>query len=186
MKSIYLIRHCKAEGQDSSANLTPAGRIQAETLADFLADASIDYVRSSPWVRAVDTIRPFCSARGLALHTDERLTEYVLSSEAYPDWQDKLKLAYEDPDLKFTGGESTKESMVRAIAVVEELLARQESHAAIVTHGALMSLIIRHYDKEFGIEGWKNLSNPDVYKLIVHGNNQSEIERIWTERNEEP
>ena len=110
-------------------------------------------------MRAVDTIRTFCVSRNLTLYTDDRLRERVLSSENYADWQDKLKQSYEDPDLKFTGGESSGESTNRAIAVIQELLTREETHIAVVTHGALMSLIIRYFNREFGIEGWKSLSN---------------------------
>ena len=155
MKQFYLIRHCKAEGQEALANLTAEGREQADALVHFLADIPITYVISSPWLRALDTIRPFCVSRNLTLHTDDRLRERVLSSENYADWQDKLKQSYEDPDLKFIGGESSGESTSRAIAVIQELLTREETHIAVVTHGALMSLIIRYFNREFGIEGWK-------------------------------
>ena len=111
------------------------------------------------------------------LHTDERLRERVLSSENYPDWQEKLKQSYEDTDLKFIGGESSGESMSRAIAVISYFV--EKTHIAVVTHGALMSLIIRYFNHEFGMEGWKSLSNPDVYKLDYYGKDRCEIKRIW-------
>ena len=179
VKQFYLIRHCKAAGQEELANLTAEGREQADALVHFLDNLPITYVISSPWVRAVDTIRPYCLSRQLTLHTDERLRERVLSSENYPDWQEKLKQSYEDTDLKFIGGESSGESMSRAIAVIQDLLVREETHIAVVTHGALMSLIIRYFNHEFGMEGWKSLSNPDVYKLDYYGKDRCEIKRIW-------
>ena len=46
-KIIYLIRHCKAGGQESSATLTSKGVEQACKLADFLYAKQIDYIISS-------------------------------------------------------------------------------------------------------------------------------------------
>jgi len=37
MKRIYLVRHCKAAGQEPEAPLTEEGVTQAERLADFFA-----------------------------------------------------------------------------------------------------------------------------------------------------
>ncbi|WKL00703.1 histidine phosphatase family protein [Paenibacillus amylolyticus] len=53
MKSIYLIRHAKATGQEPHAELTNEGIRQAEKLADILAHHSITYIVSSPWKRAI-------------------------------------------------------------------------------------------------------------------------------------
>lgn len=48
MKNVYVVRHCKADGQEPDAKLTELGIQQAENLAKFLLDKDIDFIISSP------------------------------------------------------------------------------------------------------------------------------------------
>lgn len=178
MKNIYLIRHCKATGQESTAALTNEGEQQAIELAEFLMDKDIEGVVCSPYLRAVATIKPFCERVNLTIEPDDRLQERVLSSEDYVDWMDKLKETYLNLDLKFEGGESSNEAMNRGMEVVEEITKRDESNIVVVTHGALMSLIIKFYDSSFGFDDWMSISNPDVYHLLMDSN-ETVVRRAW-------
>lgn len=178
LKAIYLIRHCKAEGQEAAAQLTAAGREQAQQLVATLEKFHIEYVASSPYLRAMDTIRPFCDQKILPLHTDDRLVERVLSTNEYEDWIEKLALTYEDLDLTFAGGESSREAMDRGVALIHELLERPENHFAVVTHGALMSLILKYFDGAYGFEQWKSLTNPDIFRVVVN-QGEAAIDRVW-------
>lgn len=81
-------------------------------------------------------------------------------------------------ELKLDGGESSTEAVERGMSVVREMIARPEKSICVVTHGALLSLLIRQFNKEFGFKDWKKLSNPDVYKLEIQGD-QAFIERVW-------
>lgn len=65
MKNVYVVRHCKAEGQASDAQLTAIGVEQAEILAEFLSDKEIDYIISSPYERAYRTIKPLSDKLGV-------------------------------------------------------------------------------------------------------------------------
>ncbi|TCZ79871.1 histidine phosphatase family protein [Paenibacillus albiflavus] len=167
MKNIYLIRHCKAEGQEPEASLTCEGEHQAKELAKLLSSYSISLVITSPYKRAVDTIRSYCDLSHIPCITDARLQERVLSSVPMTDWMDKLRETYLDLDLAYEGGESSNEAMRRGMQVIEELQHRPECNAALITHGALMSLILKAYDPAFGFEEWLNLSNPDVYQIAI-------------------
>jgi len=178
MKNIYLIRHCKAEGQEPEACLTREGEHQANVLAELLSSYSISLVISSPYKRAVDTIRPFCDLSHIPCITDTRLQERVLSSVPMVDWMDKLRETYIDLDLAYEGGESSNEAMKRGMQVIEELRLRPEcNNVALVTHGALMSLILKAYEPDFGFEEWSNLKNPDVYQIAIE-DHKTTISRI--------
>lgn len=50
-KSIYLIRHCEAEGQPSESQLTEIGFTQANELSDFFTDIKVDMIISSPFLQ---------------------------------------------------------------------------------------------------------------------------------------
>lgn len=177
MKHIYLVRHCQAAGQAADAPLTEEGVRQAERLADFLQDKGIRHIVSSPFLRAVSSIQPLAERLGLNVHQDERLTERVLSTAPLENWLELLERTYSDDNLRFEGGESSGEAAERGMRVVSELIARPEDVLLLVTHGALLSLLIRSYRKEFGFHDWKLLSNPDVYRLAL-GDTIS-IEQVW-------
>ncbi|WP_409276206.1 histidine phosphatase family protein [Neobacillus sp. SCS-31] len=179
MKTIYLIRHCQAEGQEREAKLTESGESQARELEAFLKNKQIDHIVSSPFERAVSTIRPFSEEAGIDVQTDERLSERVLSSAPHADWLDMLEKSFSDPSLAFEGGESGAEAGQRGIEAINEVLEKNcEKNAAVVTHGNLMALILKHYDESYGFDQWKALSNPDVFELTFKGTTP-EIKRVW-------
>lgn len=180
-KKIYLIRHCKAEGQPAEAKLTDLGLNQAKELVEFLKPYDIQYIASSPYVRAVNTITPLSKELNLSINIDERFKEKVLTSKDVEDFTPLLKAAFADMDLKYEGGESSREATSRAIEALKDLIKREESNIAVVTHGELFSLIIKYFDNSFGYEDWQSLTNPDVYVLTFKDNemNEVEIKRIW-------
>ena len=175
---LYVIRHCEAEGQAPDACLTMAGKEESEQLANFLEQYQIELVISSPFTRALHTIEPFVRKNNIPLKIDHRLSERLLSSEDLPDWLDNLKETYVNKDLKFTGGESSNEATKRINEVVEELKQSAHMSVVIVTHGNLMSLLLNHFQPHFGFDEWKQLSNPDVFK-IEFSNEQTVVNRIW-------
>lgn len=178
MKTIYLIRHCKALGQESEADLTAEGEEQSYAVADFLKNRNIDFIVSSPFLRAVKTIQPLADELKLKINTDARLSERLLSAAPLPDWLDRLQDSFIDEDLKLEGGESSAEAAARGLEVIEELLQSKSNRMAVVSHGNLLSLIIRNYNKSFGFADWKQMSNPDIFELTVEGQ-EHEIKRIW-------
>ncbi|TCJ04365.1 histidine phosphatase family protein [Cytobacillus praedii] len=177
-KKIYLIRHCQAVGQPPESQLTAEGMKQADRLADFLSSFKVDRIISSPFLRAVETIMPFAQKATIEIETDERLAERVLSSSSMPDWLEKLKLTFNDLDLKYEGGESSKEAMDRIIQAVNEMIESHAQNSVLVTHGNIMSLLLKSYNKSFGFDEWLQLSNPDVYCLQFK-NDEVHCERIW-------
>lgn len=167
MKKIYLIRHCEAEGQPAEASLTNNGFQQADQLSKFFRDIPVDSIISSPYKRAVQTVEPLAKKRNLEIEKNELLTERVLSNQNLPDWLEKLKATFDELELKYEGGESSNEAMKRIVGVVEEVLNSSVQNTIIVTHGNLLSLLLKHYNHQFGFEDWRSLQNPDVFILKI-------------------
>lgn len=181
MKNVYIVRHCKAEGQAADARLTVIGIEQAESLAEFLSDKNIDCIISSPYERAYHTIKPLSDKIAVEIALDERLTERVLSDQNHPDWQDMLRKTYDDLDICYEGGESSNTAMSRAVSVVMEALNSENKNIVLVSHGNLISLLLKRFDDRIGFKEWEALSNPDVFHLTFSGENKPIIHRIWTE-----
>jgi 8-oxo-(d)GTP phosphatase len=74
--TIYLVRHAQAgtrhdwAGDDLSRPLTKEGRRQAADLVDVFADVDIQQIRSSPFLRCVETVSPLSARRS---HGHDRL-----------------------------------------------------------------------------------------------------------------
>jgi 2,3-bisphosphoglycerate-dependent phosphoglycerate mutase len=179
MKKIIVIRHCSATGQERNAELTNMGRDQSNTVATFLMEnhLQIDHIISSPFVRAIDSIRPYALQANLSIQEDERLAERILSTVSMDDWLQKLEYTFTNIDIAFSGGESTKQAMDRAISLIQEVLKLEHDTILLVTHGNLLTLILKHFDHTIGFDTWKTLTNPDIYEITL--DEQSIIKRLW-------
>jgi 2,3-bisphosphoglycerate-dependent phosphoglycerate mutase len=178
MQKIVLVRHAAATGQDATAGLTIEGQRQAGMLADLLLQFQIQRVISSPFVRATESIRPFCSRADLRLETDDRLVERVLSARNLPDWREHLRRSFDDLDYCLEDGESSRTAQARGASAVREALASGE-RCVLVTHGNLLALILRSIDATVGFDVWSRLSNPDAFVLHVDDEGPSGFSRIW-------
>jgi 2,3-bisphosphoglycerate-dependent phosphoglycerate mutase len=122
---------------------------------------------------------PFADKAKLTVHTDSRWSERILSNEPRTDWLACLERTFAEPDLCYPGGESSRCAAERALAALDGLLALGHTAYAVATHGNLMSLLLKHYNEQFGFAEWKSLSNPDVYRLNFSGGRFQKMSRIW-------
>ncbi len=170
MARLILIRHCESSGQAPDAPLTEAGSRAAEALADRLAALAPDAIYSSPYRRARATVQPFAERAGLAVVEDARLHERVLSAKPLDDWLDHIRHSYADLDhVAGAGGESLRETQVRALAALAEIVARDHRLPVVASHGNLISSVLRAADPDFGFEAWRALKNPDLFELSFDG-----------------
>ncbi|HET7657270.1 MAG TPA: histidine phosphatase family protein [Bacillales bacterium] len=182
MKTIYIIRHCEAEGQAREAMLTRKGREQALALATTFIGKNIKKIVTSPYLRAVQSIHPTVEHFGIEAKEDERLGEWMMSVSPLEDWQAFLKQSFANLDISYEGGESGREAMTRGITVLRETLdSIGDGEAAIlVSHGGLTTLLLKHFDERFGFFQWASLTNPDVFALAFsEGSLFPTIERKW-------
>jgi 2,3-bisphosphoglycerate-dependent phosphoglycerate mutase len=178
MQQIVLVRHATATGQDATAALTSEGQRQARVLADLLLPLRIQRVISSPFARATASVAPFCRRAGLALETDDRLVERVLSARDLPDWREHVRRSFDDLDYRLGDGESSRTAQARGTSAVRAAIASGE-RCVLVTHGNLLALILRAIDATVGFDTWSGLSNPDVFVLHVGDAGPEGFNRIW-------
>ncbi|EMA6342321.1 histidine phosphatase family protein [Bacillus cytotoxicus] len=179
MKKLIVIRHCSATGQNRDATLTIEGEKQSSALAEFLMTSrlQIDSIISSPFKRAIQSITPFASLANLQIEQDERLAERILSNRPMEDWLQKLEYTFTNIDIAFLGGESTKQAMERVASLIKHVLEKEHQVTILVTHGNLLTLILKYFHHQIGFQEWKNISNPDVYEITI--SEQPTIHRLW-------
>ena len=183
MKRLFLIRHCNAEGQHKDSPLTREGVGQAYAVADFLEKSGyrINRVISSPFLWAVETIKPYAERNQLSIEIDDRLEERMVSEEPIDDWLAVLEESFADLNFKLPGGESSNDARLRVNALMEEVRRDEKNdNIAIVTHGNLLALLLKEYQEDIGFTHWKGLTNPDIY-LIQDTNGHYVVERMWDE-----
>jgi 2,3-bisphosphoglycerate-dependent phosphoglycerate mutase len=167
MKTIYIVRHCKAEGQEPDAPLTTEGVLQALRLVETLAGVEIERIISSPYRRAKDSVTPLAQHLNIPIELDERLIERILCQGFNTDWQQHLEISFEDLDYCLAGGESSRTALQRIVSVIDEIRHDSAKTTLLLTHGNLMALLLKYFDDAVGFSDWKSLSNPDIYRLIL-------------------
>ena len=86
MTSLVLVRHGVTDWNENGRlmgrvdlDISARGRVQAECVAQALADVSIDAVYSSPQPRAKQTAEPIAAPRGLSVHGEPGFRQVWLS-----------------------------------------------------------------------------------------------------------
>ena len=82
MTNIYFIRHCEPDytnHDDKIRPLTKKGLQDSLLVTKFLADKNIDTALSSPYKRAVDTIKDFSNSQNLTIELIEDFRERKIS-----------------------------------------------------------------------------------------------------------
>ena len=79
MTTVYFVRHAQSDGSVLDARtrpLTPKGQKDCALVTAYLRDKQIQAVFSSPYQRAVDTVRHFAQEQRLPVETVEAFREH--------------------------------------------------------------------------------------------------------------
>ena len=157
MLEIILVRHGETEWNIEEIfrgridiGLNETGVKQAELLAKYLSDITIDAVYSSPLRRALKTAEMIASHHKLEVEIAPGLIDFD-----YGKWQglphQEVKHRYkqlyaewmENPHrIKMPDGENLNEVRERALAVVDEVVAKHEGTIVLVSHRVVNKVLI--------------------------------------------
>lgn len=153
MTIVYFVRHAEPNynnHDDMSRELSDKGLIDRKLVTEFLADKGIDIVMSSPYKRAVDTVKEFVEKAGMDIVIVEDFRERKIDSCWIEDFNSFCKQQWEDFDYKLTDGECLAEVQRRNINALEQILRDYKEKTIVVgSHGTALSTIINYYDKAF-------------------------------------
>ena len=174
---VLLIRHAEAvplgatPGSDDDRPLTEGGLEAAAELAFELEPYRVTAIYSSPYLRALQTVAPIASARGLEVQQLPDLRERRLSPEPVDDWRGALERGWLDADFALPGGESGRAAQRRAIGILDLLRSRHPDGGRLVlgSHGNLIGLILQALEPEVDFAFHMAMPNPALYRLTHDG-----------------
>ena len=176
MKKFILIRHGKAEmnGEDHLRKLDEDGIAQSHSICEKLKLMVSKEVKiySSPFVRAVDTIKPLAEILVKEIFISDELKEIKIGkSEDYTKHQIINKM-WEDENFKVPNGESQIDKFNSMKSYLHKMFgSSSDEDVIIVTHGNLLGIILKFYfNRNFGFDDWKIMSMPDLYELSLENN----------------
>ncbi|HUO11384.1 MAG TPA: histidine phosphatase family protein [Caulobacteraceae bacterium] len=170
MTTLILVRHAQSAPRPDLAEaafpLSEKGRQQARDLAPILAELGVDALASSPYQRAIDTLRPYADGAGLTIAIDHDLRERRLGP-----WLDDPEAVHEamrrmhaDADFALDGGESSRACQARFEAALARILAVHAGRTiAIGSHGGIISHFLASRADDLPSEFWRRIQNPHLF-----------------------
>lgn len=150
--------------------LSEVGQTQAVALAPLLRPLGITRLFSSPYTRAMATVEPFSRDAELEIHAREGLHERKIVHLETDDFPTAWMKSWDDYDHALPECESNREAQTRIVAAILGVISECEDDVfALCSHGAVMGLFLNTLDASIGREHVEQLLNPDVVKILIHG-----------------
>lgn len=170
MTHIYFIRHAQPNydnHDDFSRELSPQGLADRALVTDFLAQREIDLVLSSPFKRAVDTVKDFADRYHLPITTVDDFRERKVDSGWIEDFRSFSEKQWADFRYRLRDGESLGEVQKRNIAALKRVLKKHpDKTIAIGSHGTALSTIINYYEPSFRFKDFERIR--PIMPWVVH------------------
>lgn len=181
--TIYFVRHAESpyiEGEERTRGLSEKGLLDAMIVKDLMIDERIDIIISSPYERAIRTIKDLANELSEEIVIEEDLKERVIGNFCHLDFKEAKRKLYDDFDYMYPNGESSHQAQGRAIAIVDKVLQLYKGKIIVMgTHGDIMTLMMNHFDARYDYDFWKSTTMPDIYKLNFKGHELRYVERLW-------
>lgn len=169
MTTVYFVRHSQpnySNKNDYERELTVKGLADRELVTQYLFDKNIDVVVSSPYKRAVDTVKHFADTVDIKIEIVEDFRERKIDSRWIEDFNAFSRAQWEDFSYKLSGGEALGEVQKRNIAALFDIISRYKDKNIVVgSHGTALSTIINYFNKNFGYEDFQGIK--DLLPWIV-------------------
>lgn len=184
-----MVRHAESPlilGEERIRGLSPRGHEDVKRVEEIMRFVEVDVVVSSPYARALLTVKGVAEAKGLPVIELEELRERPIvglqDKLAQQAFTARIRQSFDDKDFVPDGGESTRQAQERAIPIIGELLRKYEGKSIVIgTHGNIMTIILNHYDDRYGVAFWESTSIPDIYRLDFAGEKLVGVRRMWEE-----
>ena len=163
MTTVFFVRHAAPNlmnHDDLTRELSAKGLRDRLLVTEFLQTKRIDFVFSSPYRRAVETISDFAEKRRLEISLVNDFRERKVGNGWINNFDEFCQRQWNDFSFKLDDGESLHEVQTRNVTTLNFLLKRfPEKRLAVGSHGTALSTIINYYDKRFGYNEFRRIKN---------------------------
>lgn len=162
--TLYFVRHAEPNYQNKNTELrelSEKGKQDTALVTDFFADKAIDAVLSSPYIRAIETVRPFAEKNGFDIQIDADFREREIASDYIENLDFKIYFyrCWHDFDYKLPTGESLRDAQTRNLAALRRVLQNYAGKNVMIgSHGTALGTLIHYFDPSFGFEGHVRLT----------------------------
>lgn len=180
--NLYFVRHAhsKYTPDELGRPLSADGFNDAKIVTELLNREAIDYVYSSPYKRAIQTVEGVAKYIDKEIELVEDFKERILAGNPVEDFTAAIEKVWEDYDYSWKDGESNNVAQERGANATLQVLERNLGKNIVIgTHGNIMVLIMNYFDNKYGYDFWKDLEMPDIYKLSFNKMKLIDVQRIW-------
>ena len=178
---VYFIRHAKPDisiKDDKIRPLSLEGIEKSKELVKLFKEIKIDYIYSSPFKRAIQTIEPIAKDKNIIIEVINDFRERKMSDEWIENYEEYSKKQWDDFSYKLKDGESLNEVQKRNIKELEKILLENKGKTIIIgTHGIALSTIINYYDRTFLYNNFMEIVNIMPYIMKMEFKNNKYISR---------
>ncbi len=171
MAKVYFVRHAQPDFSiidDLTRPLTEKGIEDSKKVTEYLLDKQITKAFSSPYKRAVDTIKDFATKSNLEINIIDDFRERKIDDGWIEDFNSFAKEQWNNFEYKLPHGESLNEVQKRNIAALHQILKENLNRNIVIgTHGTALSTIINYYDKNYGYSGFERIKQLMPYVACV-------------------
>lgn len=184
MTTVYFVRHAEVDYKvhnDEIRPLTEKGKEDTRLITEFFKEKEIQVILSSPYKRAIDTIRDLANEKDLEILTINDFRERKVDSDWIEDFNMFTKNQWNDFDYKLTDGESLAEVRERNIKAMDNVINQYEGKIIVIgSHGTALSTIINYYDSTFGYNDFNAIRHlmPWIVKFTFEDKKCIQIDKI--------
>lgn len=161
MTTVFFIRHAEPNydnHNDALRELSAKGLSDRKLVTRFLAGQRIDAVLSSPYKRAVDTVKEFADSFGFQIGLVDDFRERRIDSVWIENFEEFSKRQWRDFDFKQSDGECLRQVQERNIKALNGVLERYSGKTiAVGSHGTALSTIINYYNPAFSYDDFERI-----------------------------
>ncbi len=184
MTTVYFVRHAEPDYKnhnDMERPLTLKGKEDSKLVTDYLKEKEIEIVLSSPYVRAVQTVKDYADSYGHTITTVSDFRERKIDSDWIEDFNRFAEQQWKDFDYKLSDGESLREVQIRNMDALRQVIKEYpDKNIVIGSHGTALSTIINYFEPSFGFSHFQKIRTimPWIVKFTFQGDELVHIEEI--------
>lgn len=188
MTEIYFVRHAQADNtvhEELIRPLTEIGRQSALAVTAYFAELPIACVYSSPYSRAVDTVKGAAAIHNLPVLPHTAFREREVGGIWLTDFPAFAHQQWSDPSYALKGGESLRAVQARTVPALLTLVKQHTGQTILIgTHATALSATIHAFDPNFTYNRYRTFADvlPWIVRFTFDGEALVRVKTISTEQ----